>query len=101
VSASKILALRLPINWHRELKTLAATSGKTMTELALKAIRNLLENREGEIPESVRKELKTPRIYMNEELKKIADLDKLGAKNKAWLEKHFPRQNHEKARRFS
>ena len=47
--ASKILALRLPIDWHKELKTLAATSGKTMTELALKAIRSLLEKRKEEI----------------------------------------------------
>jgi len=96
---SKILALRVPINWHKELKTLAATSGKTMTEIALAAIRSTLDEREEEIPESVRKEIRAPRIYTAEDLKRFAVSDKLSTGNKAWLEKHFPRTKHEKARR--
>lgn len=101
MAASKILALRLPVDWHKELKTLAATSGKTMTELALRAIKFLLEEQKEEIPASVRKELRTPRIYTKEDLNKFVVSDKLSAKNKAWLEKNFSRNKHEKTRSLS
>ncbi len=47
--------------------------------------------------ESIRKELRTPRIYSAKDLKRFATADKLSPPNKAWLEKHFPRPKHGKA----
>lgn len=98
---SKILALRLPVELHKELKTLAAASGKTMTEIALSSLRSTLEEHAEEIPAAVRKELHTPRIYSARDMKRFATADKLSPANKAWLEKHFPRPKHEKARRVA
>lgn len=99
--ASKILALRVPVDLHKELKTLAAASGKSMTEIALSSLRSTLKEQADEIPASVRKELRTPRIYSAKELKGFAAADKLSPANRAWLEKHFPRPKHEKARRVA
>lgn len=97
--SSKILALRIPVALHKELKTLAAASGRTMTEIALSSLLETMKTRAEEIPAAVRQELHTPRRYSARDMKRFAASDRLTPANKAWLEKHFPRPKHEKARR--
>lgn len=81
----KTLTLRLPNDLHRELKILSASSGVTMSELLLKAVRIITRMKTTDemtfseafdkpVPEEDQKEL---RNYSKKEIEDFIEADKI------------------------